>query len=39
MRTNKGSALLAVLWISAGLYLTGVFTAYLLGPLLMRYAS
>jgi len=27
-----------ILWISAGLYATGLFSAYLLGPLLMRYA-
>jgi mercuric ion transport protein len=28
-----------VLWISAGLYSIGLFSAYLLGPLLMRYGS
>ena len=28
-----------VLWISAAIYATGVFSAYLLGPLLMRFAS
>lgn len=29
----------AVLWISAGLYCIGLFSAYLLGPLLMHYGS
>jgi hypothetical protein len=29
----------AVLWISAGIYSIGLFSAYLLGPLLMRYGS
>jgi mercuric ion transport protein len=29
----------AVLWISAIIYLLGFFSAYLLGPLLMRFAS
>ena len=29
----------AILWISAILYCIGLFSAYLLGPLLMRYAS
>ena len=28
-----------VLWISAGLYGIGLFSAYLLGPILMRYGS
>ena len=28
-----------VLWISAGIYAIGLFSAYLLGPLLMRYAD
>jgi mercuric ion transport protein len=28
-----------VLWISAGIYCVGLFSAYLLGPLLMRYGS
>jgi len=28
-----------VLWISAGIYCVGVFAAYILGPLLMRYES
>lgn len=28
-----------LLWISAGLYCIGLFSAYLLGPLLMRYGS
>lgn len=29
----------AVLWISAGLYCVGLFSAYLLGPMLMRLAA
>ena len=29
----------AVLWISAGIYTIGLFSAYLLGPILMRFAS
>ncbi len=29
----------AALWISAGLYCIGLFSAYLLGPLLMRYGA
>ena len=29
----------ALLWISAGIYSVGFFSAYLLGPLLMRFAS
>jgi len=29
----------AVLWCSAGLYIIGCFTAYLLGPILMRFDS
>jgi hypothetical protein len=29
----------AVLWVSAGLYLVGFFTAYILGPLLIRFSS
>jgi len=28
-----------VLWISAAIYITGFFSAYLLGPLLMRFAA
>jgi hypothetical protein len=28
-----------VLWISAGIYLTGLFVSYLLGPILMRFDS
>jgi hypothetical protein len=28
-----------VLWCSAGLYLVGFFTAYILGPLLVRFDS
>ena len=29
----------AILWVSATIYAIGVFSAYLLGPLLMRFAS
>jgi mercuric ion transport protein len=28
-----------ILWISGGIYVVGVFSAYLLGPLLMRFAN
>lgn len=36
---TAGTVSRTLLWISAGIYGIGVFSAYLLGPLLMRFAS